>query len=41
MDFRVLPLSKYDESNTGESMTLNTKFKEGAYYKRFIKAKGE
>lgn len=35
MDFRVLPLSKYDESNEGESITRNTKFKEGAYYKRF------
>jgi len=35
MDFRVLPLSKYDESNSGESITRNTKFKEGEYYKRF------
>lgn len=35
MDFRILPLSKYDESNEGESITRNTKFKEGAYYKRF------
>lgn len=37
MDFRVLPLSKYDEANASESMTLKTKFKEGEYYKRFTK----
>lgn len=37
MDFRILPISKYDESNSGESITRNTKFKEGAYYKRYKK----
>lgn len=37
MDFRVLPLSKYDENNTAESITRKTKFKEGGYYKRFTK----
>lgn len=37
MDFRILPISKYDESNSGESMTLSTKFREGEYYKRFKK----
>lgn len=35
MDFRVLPVSKYTGEDTGGSMTLNTKFKEGEYYKRF------
>lgn len=37
MDFRVLPISKYDEANNSESVTLKTKFKEGEYYKRFVK----
>lgn len=37
MDFRILPISKYDESNSGESVTRSTKFKEGAYYKRLNK----
>lgn len=37
MDFRILPMSKYDAQNTGESMTLKTKFKEGSYYKKFTK----
>lgn len=37
MDFRILPISKYDENNSGESVTRATKFKEGAYYKRFNK----
>lgn len=37
MDFRILPVSKYDEANAGESMTVKTKFVEGAYYKRFKK----
>lgn len=36
MDFRILPISKYDESNMQESITRKTKFKEGAYYKRFV-----
>jgi hypothetical protein len=34
MDFRILPISKYDEANNSESITLKTKFKEGEYYKR-------
>ena len=37
MDFRVLPLSKYNPENEGESMTRKTKFTEGQYYKRFTK----
>lgn len=37
MDFRILPISKYDENNSSESITTNTKFKEGQYYKRFSK----
>lgn len=37
MDFRILPIDRYDENNLGESMTLNTKFREGEYYKRFKK----
>lgn len=34
MDFRILPLSGYKETE-GTSMTMQTKFKEGQYYKRF------
>lgn len=37
MDFRILPISKYNESEVGESMTRKTKFVEGEYYKRFVK----
>lgn len=37
MDFRILPLSKYDPDSAGKSVTLKTKFIEGQYYKRFIK----
>lgn len=37
MDFRILPISKYDENNSKESVTRNTKFIEGEYYKKFIK----
>ena len=37
MDFRILPLSKYDEHNQGESLTLKTKFKEDEYYKKLNK----
>ena len=37
MDFRILPLSKYDEDNETSSVTKGTKFKEGAYYKKFTK----
>jgi hypothetical protein len=37
MDFRILPLSAYDESNDTASVTKGTKFKEGAYYKLFKK----
>lgn len=35
MDFRVLPISKYNENNGGQSITRGTKFVEGQYYKRF------
>jgi len=38
MDFRILPISKYDEHNESESITRHTKFKEGEYYKRFTHA---
>ncbi len=37
MDFRILPLSKYNESGTAESITTKTKFQEGQYYNRFTK----
>jgi ectoine hydroxylase-related dioxygenase (phytanoyl-CoA dioxygenase family) len=37
MDFRILPLSKYDENNSGISITRKTKFVEGEYYRRFTK----
>lgn len=37
MDFRILPLSKYDEHNSKESITTKTKYIEGQYYKRFKK----
>jgi len=37
MDFRILPLSKYNENNDAGSVTLGTKFTEGAYYKLFKK----
>jgi len=37
MDFRILPLSKYDEHNAKESITTKTKYVEGGYYKRFNK----
>lgn len=36
-DFRILPISKYKEVNSGQSVTLGTKFKEGEYYKKFVK----
>jgi hypothetical protein len=39
MDFRVLPLSKYDANNEGKSITLATKFIEGEYYKKFTHGK--
>lgn len=35
MDFRILPISKYDENVIGESITTKTKFREGEYFKRF------
>lgn len=35
MDFRILPISKYDEHNASESVTRKAKFTEGQYYKRF------
>ncbi len=35
MDFRILPLSKYNELESSESVTTKTKFVEGQYYKRF------
>lgn len=37
MDFRILPLSKYDEGDAKESITTKTKYVEGQYYKRFTK----
>jgi hypothetical protein len=37
MDFRVLPISKYNPEAGGESITRKTKFVEGEYYKRFTK----
>jgi len=35
MDFRILPAHCYHEDDTGISVTLGTKFREGAYYRRF------
>lgn len=32
IDFRVLPLSRYDETNEAQSITQKTKFKAGEYY---------
>jgi hypothetical protein len=32
MDFRVLPISKYNPDNDASSMTLGTKFREGEYW---------
>lgn len=37
MDFRILPISKYDENNNSESKTMNTKYKDGEYYIMFKK----
>lgn len=37
MDFRVLPISKYNPGTTSESITRKTKFIEGGYYKRFTR----
>lgn len=37
MDFRILPLSKYNEANESASVTLGTKFKPNEYYKLFRK----
>lgn len=37
MDFRILPISMYNEGQIGESMTRKTKFIEGEYYKRYYK----
>lgn len=37
LDFRILPISKYDESLAQNSITTKTKFVEGQYYKRFTK----
>lgn len=37
IDFRVLPISKYNPDDTKHSITQKTKFIEGEYYKRFIK----
>ncbi len=34
MDFRIIPLSKYNQSEQKESLTRKTKFIEGEYYKR-------
>ncbi len=35
MDFRILPISMYDESVNSESVTRKTKFIQGEYYNRF------
>lgn len=35
MDFRVLPIDRYNPDESEGSMTLGTKFIEGKYYKRF------
>lgn len=37
LDFRVLPISKYNPNNTNTSLTKKTKFIEGEYYKLFKK----
>jgi hypothetical protein len=37
MDFRVLPISKYDEVGAKESITTKTKYTEGQYYSKFKK----
>lgn len=37
MDFRVLPISKYNSEFSGASITRKTKFIEGEYYRRFNK----
>ncbi len=35
MDFRILPISMYNKTQSNESITTKTKFTEGEYYKRF------
>jgi hypothetical protein len=35
MDFRVLPISKYNPDSGASSLTRNTKFVEGQYYTRY------
>jgi hypothetical protein len=35
-DFRVLPFSKYKVGKNKTSVTLNTKFEEGVYYKKYV-----
>jgi hypothetical protein len=37
MDFRILPISKYNPDTAASSITQKTKFVEGSYYKRFTK----
>jgi len=37
MDFRILPISKYNPENESQSLTRKTKFKEGEYYKLYTK----
>lgn len=37
MDFRILPISKYNPEGTGESITKKTRFVEGEYYNRYTK----
>lgn len=37
LDFRVLPISKYNPETGGESITRKTRFVEGEYYKRFTR----
>lgn len=37
MDFRILPLSCYQQQTEAVSVTRGTKFVEGAYYRKFVK----
>ena len=37
IDFRVLPISKYNPDTAASSITQKTKFVEGQYYKRFTR----
>tara|TARA_E500000305_G_C4015393_1_gene235267 strand:+ start:823 stop:1497 length:675 start_codon:yes stop_codon:yes gene_type:complete len=35
-DFRVLPISKYKAGKNKTSVTINNKFEEGGYYKKYV-----